>query len=38
MLVKNILLYNKIKIVKLPVDKDVCDLRGQIDEYYYEVR
>jgi DNA primase len=31
-------LYNKIKIVKLPVDKDVCDLRGQIDEYYYEVR
>lgn len=31
-------LYNKIKIVKLPVDKDVCDLRGQIDEYYFEVR
>lgn len=31
-------LYNKIKIVKLPVDKDVCDLRGQIDEYYYEIR
>ena len=31
-------LYNKIKIVRLPVDKDVCDLRGQIDEYYYEIR
>lgn len=31
-------LYNKIKIIKLPVDKDVCDLRGQIDEYYHEVR
>ena len=31
-------LYNKVKIVKLPVDKDVCDLRGQIDEYYYEIR
>jgi DNA primase len=31
-------LYNKIKIVKLPVDKDVCDLRGQIDEYYHEIR
>ena len=31
-------LYNKIKIVKLPKDKDICDLRGQIDEYYYEVK
>lgn len=31
-------LYNKVKIVKLPVDKDVCDLRGQIDEYYYEIK
>ncbi len=31
-------LYNKIKIVKLPIDKDVCDLRGQIDEYYHEIR
>ena len=30
-------LYNKIKIVKLPKDKDVCDLKGQIDEYYYEI-
>lgn len=31
-------LYNRIRIVKLPVDKDVCDLKGQIDEYYYEIK
>ena len=31
-------LYNKVKIVKLPGDKDICDLRGQIDEYYYEIK
>ena len=31
-------LYNKIKIVKLPKDKDVCDLRGQIGEYYFEIK
>lgn len=31
-------LYNKIKIIKLPKDKDVCDLRGQIEEYYYEIK
>lgn len=31
-------LYNKIKIVKLPVDKDVCDLKGQIDDFYYEIK
>lgn len=31
-------LYNKIKIIKLPADKDVCDLRGKIDEYYYEIK
>ena len=31
-------LYNKIKIIKLPKDKDVCDLRGNIDEYYYEIK
>lgn len=31
-------LYNKIKIVKLPKDKDVCDLRGKIEEYYYEIK
>ena len=32
------ILYNKIKIIKLPSDKDVCDLRGQIEEYYYEIK
>jgi hypothetical protein len=31
-------LYNKIKIVKLPGDKDICDLKGQIEEYYYEIK
>jgi len=31
-------LYNKIKIIKLPKDKDVCDLRGQIQDYYYEIK
>lgn len=31
-------LYNKIKIIKLPKDKDICDLRGQIEEYYYEIK
>ena len=31
-------LYNKIKLINLPTDKDVCDLRGQIDEYYYEIK
>jgi len=31
-------LYGKVKIVKLPSDKDVCDLRGQIHDYYHELR
>jgi DNA primase len=31
-------LYNRIKIVKLPKDKDVCDLRGNINEYFYKMR
>lgn len=31
-------LYNKIKIIKLPTDKDVCELKGKIDEYYYEFK
>jgi hypothetical protein len=31
-------LWGKVKIVKLPKDKDVCDLRGDINEYYYEIR
>ena len=31
-------LYQRIKILKLPKDRDVCDLKGQIDEYYVEIR
>lgn len=31
-------LYNKIKIVKLPADKDVCDLQGKIEEFLHEVK
>ena len=31
-------LYRKIKIVHLPKDKDVCDLKGQIDEYYVQIK
>ena len=31
-------LYGRIKIVKLPKDKDVCDLRGDIEKYYEEIK
>ena len=31
-------LYDKIKILKLPKDQDVCDLRGKIDEYYVTIK
>jgi len=31
-------LYDRIKIVKLPKDKDVCDLRGEINEYYIDIK
>jgi DNA primase len=31
-------LYNKIKIIKPPKNMDVADLRGNIDEYYYEIK
>jgi DNA primase len=31
-------LYGRIKIVKLPVEKDICDLKGQINEYYYKIK
>lgn len=27
-------LYGRVKLVKLPKDKDVCDLRGDINNYY----
>jgi DNA primase len=31
-------LYNRIKMVRLPVDKDVCDLRGEINDYYIKIK
>jgi DNA primase len=31
-------LYQKIKILKLPMDQDVCDLKGQIDPYYVIIK
>ena len=31
-------LYDKIKILKLPLDQDVCDLKGKIDEYYVTIK
>lgn len=31
-------LYDKIKILKLPSDQDVCDLRGKIEEYYVTIK
>jgi len=31
-------LYQKIKILKLPMDRDVCDLKGQIDPYYVIIK
>jgi len=32
-------LYNRIKLVKLPDEKDIADLRGEIrDEYYFEIK
>jgi DNA primase len=31
-------LYDRIKIIKLIGDKDVCDLKGQIDDFYFKMR
>ena len=31
-------LYQKIKILKLPIDQDVCDLKGQINPYYVIIK
>lgn len=31
-------LYGRIKIIKLPDDKDTADLRGQVDEFFYKMR
>ena len=30
-------LNGKIKILKLPTDKDVCDLKGEINDFYYKM-
>lgn len=30
-------LYNRIKLIKLPVDKDIADLRGDVENYYHEI-
>lgn len=31
-------LYNRVQIVKLPSDKDVCDLRGNIQEFFWQIK
>jgi DNA primase len=31
-------LYGRVKLIKLPQDKDVCDLKGRIGEYYVTIR
>jgi DNA primase len=31
-------LWGRIKIVRLPDDRDVCDLKGEINDYYIEIR
>jgi DNA primase len=31
-------LWGRVKIVRLPDDRDVCDLKGQINDYYIEIR
>jgi DNA primase len=31
-------LFGRIKILKLPTDKDVADLRGNIEDYYFKIK
>lgn len=31
-------LYGRIEIVKLPIDKDICDVKGKIEEYKIKMR
>jgi hypothetical protein len=31
-------LYNKIKIIKPPKDMDVADLKGNIEDYFIEIK
>ena len=30
--------YNNVKVVKLPLDKDIADLKGEIDNFYIEMK
>ncbi len=32
------ILYGRVKLLKLPIDQDVADLKGMINEYEIEVR
>lgn len=32
------ILWNRIKIVRLPEDKDIANLKGDIGEYYYKIK
>jgi DNA primase len=31
-------LFGSIKVVKMPIDNDIADLRGKIDDYYYKIK
>ena len=31
-------LYNRIKLVKLPYNKDVCELKGEINNFYTKIK
>jgi hypothetical protein len=31
-------LYNRVRLVKLPKDKDVCDIKCDIEKYYEEIK
>ena len=31
-------LFGRIEILKLPEDKDIAELQGNIGEYYYEIK
>ncbi len=31
-------LFGKVKVLKLPEDKDICDLQGKIDDYFFDIK
>jgi hypothetical protein len=31
-------MFGKIKVLKLPEDKDICDLQGKIDDYFFDIK